>query len=346
MPTDSSFIRLDSRLIGELIPTKALSLHQSKGKATYFLNILKMTFSLLFSNDTKLCLTWFADYHAFVMVLLCRLLHKKSVIFLGGYDSVHYPEFAYGVYHSPIRAFCASFALKHCAQIVAIHEALIDSDNFYYNAKGHPEGVFRLIPKLKTPANTIYNCLTKAKPISLPPIRQKQILTVGTTPRYQDFYNKGYDLLTAAAKHFTDWQFIFVGIEQKWQERLEAEFGLSKIPNLTLYPFLPQEEVLSLMLNSDIYAQPSISEGMPYSLVEAMYYGCKPLGSDVSGIPTIIADWGVVVKHRDSALLIEGLKGLMEKEINRKAMHKDIAERFSKERRKADLKRVLSPLIG
>lgn len=345
MPTASSFMKTDLEILGEIMPTKGVFLNQNKDKAKYLLNVIKMVFTLIISPKTKLALCWFADYHAAAMVMICRLLNKKSIVMLGGYDAVHYPEFEYGVYHHKWRSRFASYALRNCSHIVAIHEDLLSSDNLYYNPEGHPEGVFRLVKELKTPASVLHNCLTKEPQIKPQEIREKQILCVGTTPRFQDFYNKGYDMLIAAAKHFSDWKFIFVGIDDRWLSQIEEIFQISKMNNIEIHSVLPHEKVLELMAISDIYAQISISEGMPYSLVEAMFMGCKPIGSKVTGIPTIMGDWGVVCAHRDEKLMIQALQELMDQEIDRDAMSADIKQRFSPSVRAKKLFEIIERVI-
>lgn len=329
MPTASSFIKTDLHILQQILPTKAICLRQNKGKAIYLLNLIKMAFMLIFSPKTKLAICWFADYHAAVMSFICKLFGKKSIVMLGGYDSVHYPEFAYGVYHHKMRARFAAYSLKSCTHIIAIHEDLLSSDNLYYKPEGHPEGIYRLIPGLKTQASVLHNCLTKELVYDAKATRKRQILCVGTTPRFQDVYNKGYDLLIAAAKELPEWDFVFVGLNNIWLPRLQEQYQINEIKNIKTHSLLPHDEVLELMQISDIYAQISISEGMPYSLVEAMFMGCKPIGSKVTGIPTIMGDWGVICSQRNERVVIQALRELMAMDIDRDAMSLDILRRFS-----------------
>ena len=52
------------------------------------------------------------------------------------------------------------------------------------------------------------------------------------------------------------------------------------------------------MSAATFYLQLSLSEGFPNALCEAMLCGCIPIVSDVSSMPGIVADKGLVVKHR------------------------------------------------
>lgn len=344
-PNPSSFVKVDEQILAQLTDLKSICLGQAKGKWRYLWSLMGILPRMIRNPKAQLCLVWFADYHAFVVVLAARLLRRKTIIFVGGYDAVHYPEFAYGVYHNLLRRFCAAYALRHCDLIIANHAALLDSDNRYYQPQGHPEGVFRLVPQLNTKAVVVHNCMSCQAPNEIAILRKRQILCVGSTPRMQDFYNKGYDLMLAAVPTFTDWHFIFVGIQSQWLEALEAKYTLSEYPNLKLYPALSHSEVLKMMSETDIYVQASISEGMPNALMEAMLYGCKVIGSDVAGIPTIIGTWGEIIRERSPEALIDALNRSMQSPIDRLAMSQSIVSRFACERRKQELKAALESLF-
>jgi glycosyltransferase involved in cell wall biosynthesis len=344
-PNHSSFIKVDESIFRQFLHLKSLPLNQSKGKAAYFKAIIKTCLILVFSFKTKLSLTWFADYHAFPVVLLSKLLRKKSVVFIGGFDAVSYPEYGYGVYQKPLRRFCASFALKNCSLIIANHQSLLKSSNTYYQSDGHKEGILNLITDLRTEAIVIENCITGKEPSSIPEIRTRSIMCVGSTPRIEDFYNKGYDLLIEVAKSFETWQFVFVGISSIWMPYLEAKYHLSLIPNIRIIHALPHAEVLKMMSQTDIYVQASISEGMPNALMEAMLYGCKVIGSNVAGIPTIIGKHGLILQKRDAMDLKAALKQLMDHKVDREAISKSIVQRFSYERRSAEIRKAIQNLI-
>lgn len=51
---------------------------------------------------------------------------------------------------------------------------------------------------------------------------------------------------------------------------------------------LPHNEICNWMDRLDIYIQPSMQEGMPRALIEAMSRGLPSLGSDIGGIPELL----------------------------------------------------------
>ncbi len=396
-------MHMDAEILDEAYTLTAVYLEQNRSRTKYLLNIIRALWTVTRMPITAPVLIWFADYHAAPLTLLAKARGLRVLIFVGGYDAVNYPEFRYGVHQSRLRGYCARLALKRCDHIIANHAALLSSSNEYYNPKGHPEGVYRLIPGLGTPASVIHNAVIGDQGLSgssgLPPgevdrplgrsqspdrspaepfragarnsmreadspdvagghrsaatngaaasaattpARISQILTVGSTPRLEDFYNKGYDLLARVAARRPELMFVWVGIDPCWLTELNAKFGLDRLTNLTLIPQLPQGDLHALMRQSAVYAQPSISEGMPNALMEAMLMGCLPVGSRVAGIPTVIGDWGLIIDRRDSEALEDALDQALSREPDRAAISRSVRECFNRERRREGLLRLLS----
>lgn len=344
-PSDSSFIRIDEEILSQKYRLQSLNLMQSSGRLTYLLRIGLMKLCLFLHPGIRFVFIWFADYHAFPAVLISRMLRKKAIIFIGGMDAVCYPKLRMGVYCSPIRGFCASFALRHCNLIIANHEALIASDNLYYNPTGHPEGIRNLIPNLKTPTAVVYNGIRILKGIDLHSNRGNTILSVGTTPRLNDFYNKGFDLVFKVARNHPEWIFTIVGIGEHWLEPLLESKVITPLPNLKIIPHLPHNELIHLYQHNQVYVQASISEGMPNSLMEAMLCGCVPIGSRVAGIVPLISDKGFLL---DQAQETE-LTALIEQALvirNREPISKHIECHFSLRNRSDNLHKLLEQTLS
>lgn len=56
----------------------------------------------------------------------------------------------------------------------------------------------------------------------------------------------------------------------------------------------PHDEVISWLDSIDIYIQPSLTEGLPRALIEAMSRGIPAIGSDAGGIPELLDDKYIV----------------------------------------------------
>lgn len=330
-------MRVDEEILGSAYGVQTVLLGQDRGKACYLRRMFLMAVKIATARKARLVLVWFADYHAAVAVLISKLLKKRTFIFIGGYDAVKYPKLGMGVYCSFLRGVCARYALRHCDHIISNHQALLSSDNFYYDPKGHAEGIYRLIPDLPTLSSVIHNAISVKSTPELPKERRNQILTVGSTPRFNDFLNKGYDLLLEVARRRQDLSFVFVGISREWLPELQRLYHIGSFSNLEIHPKLPQQDVIRLMQESRIYAQPSISEGMPNSLMEAMLMGCIPVGSKVAGIPTVIADQGFVFERRTSQDLERALDQALASKYDPLAIACSLRARFGFEIRKEKL---------
>ena len=70
-------------------------------------------------------------------------------------------------------------------------------------------------------------------------------------------------------------------------KRIAAECGVSD--KITFLGGLPRSGVMSELDSCDIYIQPSLQEGLPRSVIEAMSRGCPALGAHTAGIPELIA---------------------------------------------------------
>lgn len=145
--------------------------------------------------------------------------------------------------------------------------------------------------------------------------RKKIILCAGTLgPR------KGQPYLARAfapiAREFPEWKLVFIGRPGDPQTTAELE-------ELLRGPALRQQaewrracsdaELKEWLLASEIFAMPSMHEGLGLSLQEALYYGCACLATRIGGIPDLIqeGDNGILVARANVDEMSAALKQLM-----------------------------------
>ncbi|MDX5476030.1 MAG: glycosyltransferase [Bacillaceae bacterium] len=75
------------------------------------------------------------------------------------------------------------------------------------------------------------------------------------------------------------------------------------------------KDVYKWMDNIDIYIQPSLTEGLPRALIEAMSRGCPSIGSRVGGIPELLDDEFLHLPKDETTLLKILLKLINNKEL-------------------------------
>jgi glycosyltransferase involved in cell wall biosynthesis len=149
---------------------------------------------------------------------------------------------------------------------------------------------------------------------------------------------KGVRYLISAMKrvHDTipDARLIIIGegTERAMLEALSTRLGLR-----TCVQFggeVPHEKVLSFMRQADVFVLPSMSEGFPMVIVEALSCGLPVVASRVGGVPEIITNEtnGYLVEAKDEGALAESILVLLQDEHLRKKIsdaNKHLVKKYS-----------------
>ncbi|MFA6582263.1 MAG: hypothetical protein WCS79_10700, partial [Paludibacter sp.] len=120
-PSNSSFIRGDQEILEKQFEVQSFLMYQNKNKVIFGWRLFLLFFYLL-SNVFRrnvIFVAWFADYHSAIMAFVAKLIHKKSIIFIGGQEAVSYPELKKGVYRKKIRGAFVRYALRNTNLIIA-----------------------------------------------------------------------------------------------------------------------------------------------------------------------------------------------------------------------------------
>ncbi|MGQ7341250.1 glycosyltransferase [Streptococcus suis] len=100
--------------------------------------------------------------------------------------------------------------------------------------------------------------------------------------------------------------------DQTRLKTLIKKFGLEQ--EVIFLGSLPHNKVFEELKTLDIYIQPSLQEGLPRAVVEAMSLACTVIGSNAGGIPELINP-SMVFKKRNVKQLITILKNLDKKTL-------------------------------
>lgn len=93
--------------------------------------------------------------------------------------------------------------------------------------------------------------------------------------------------------------------------KLAEELRLTSRTNFT--GKLPHDKVFGILEHTDLYIQPSETEGLPRALIEAMSRGCVCIGSDAGGIPELL-DKSAIFKSKNVSDLAKKIKFVLNKE--------------------------------
>ena len=81
---------------------------------------------------------------------------------------------------------------------------------------------------------------------------------------------------------------------------------------------LTHEEILNWLDSIDIYIQPSVQEGLPRALIEAMSRACPAIGSTTGGIPELLMDENVF-KRGSAKDLVRVIKNTLTQDLTENA---------------------------
>ncbi len=153
------------------------------------------------------------------------------------------------------------------------------------------------------------------KKLKLDP-KKKIIVTIGNIEPI-----KGHKYLVEAArelvkaKEYSDVLFLIIGNgpDRSKIENMVKSYSLEK--NFVFTDIVPNEKIGLYNSAADLFVLPSLGEGNPTVMFEALACGLPFIGTNVGGIPEIITkDCGYVVESKDVKALVESItKGLGKK---------------------------------
>jgi len=76
---------------------------------------------------------------------------------------------------------------------------------------------------------------------------------------------------------------------------------------ITILRWLEEADLYRLYQAADLFVLPSLSEGCPTVLIEAMFFGCRIIASDIAGIRDHFAGSSTLVPPEDISLLTDAI---------------------------------------
>lgn len=181
-----------------------------------------------------------------------------------------------------------------------------------------------IAPSVLLKSSVFLNSIAPVEFDHLPPpalVSQLSGIVIGSSGRFRD--KKGIEfLLDACAELSTeiDLTLVLIGdFVEKEKSYWEQEIQQSKLVDgsetsgrLRITGIVSREEALAYLPHLDIYAIPSLHDGCPNALLEAMLAGCAIVGTNVDAIGEILADGtaGLVVEPGDSQQLAAAIRQL------------------------------------
>ncbi|HFX3832220.1 MULTISPECIES: glycosyltransferase [Enterococcus] len=123
--------------------------------------------------------------------------------------------------------------------------------------------------------------------------------------------------------------------EQDYLKKVAKEYGVED--QVIFTGSVSHDRIFELLDECDIYVQPSLQEGLPRALVEALSRGCPSIGAKTGGIPELIPS-ECVVKRKSVSNISDKILNMIEKgldEYSEKSFQRarDFQEKVLDERR-------------
>ncbi len=332
----STFVREDDKILSLEFDLTNYRFISSKKIFLFVYEFVKQFLYLLLNIkkfDVIYC--WFSDYHSFLPMLFGKVYRKKNIIIVGGYDAVAVPQINFGVFlKKDLRSFCAKTSFKFADLIVPVDQTLVEGINYYADptGKGLPTGVRSFVKRIKGRFHVVMTGYDETKWRNYTgKDKEKSVVTIGGAPNIQTFRRKGLDFLIEIAQIMPDIKFTIIGLKG---EMMEYAKSLAS-SNVNLIGFIQNEKLPEYISKYKVFAQFSLSEGLPNTLCEAMLCECIPVGSSANGIPYGIGDCGYVLKEKKAEKGAELIRKALdsEYELGVKARQR-IIDNFLIEKRK------------
>lgn len=312
-PHASTFILRDINLLSKDYQVQPYEFSvRTKWKVPF--EFLKQLFFLIFKAKGSFFVCHFAGYASLLPVLFGRIIGKKVFVIVAGNDGSKFMDFRYGNFTKKMLGWATKTSLRFSTHILPVAQGLVYQEYNYYPGGAPAQGFHFFAPKTKHIPYTVipYGFDTELFTLNETILRQENsFITIGNLKDPYCFFRKGFDLILELAARNPTWKFTIIGWEANHIEVPE---------NVQLVPFSPMNVLIGYLQTHRYYLQLSVMEGFPNALGEAMACGCVPIGSNVSGIPELIGDTGIVITKKNVVYLERSIQLLMEQDFSQASL--------------------------
>jgi glycosyltransferase involved in cell wall biosynthesis len=317
----ASFVQIDRELLAERYELEDL---YQPGRLP---NPVKVIGGVLRAD---LVFGWFASWHTFLPITLARLLRKPSVLVIGGFDVANMPDIEYGHQQGGLRKWASRWIFRRATRLVT--NSCYSLEEIERNTPIPPEQVTVVHHGVPDPFG------------ELPSGPKRRVaLTVGAVDR-GTLVQKGQLPFARASRELPDVQFVLAG---KWLDEAVDELRAAGGSNLELTGWLSDEQLLDAYRVAAVYVQASRHEGFGLAVAEAMLAGCVPVVMNVTAMPEVVGDAGVLIESQDAEAVAAGIRAALELgPAASRAARERILTSFPMDRRREGILRVVEEALA
>lgn len=228
-------------------------------------------------------------------------------------------------YHINVRPFVNADNMAYLqkwfpkmAGFISVSKAISDvSDKIWHAPEKNNRIIYTTLPIARYPFLETYR---RERPL--------KILSVG-----RDHWKKGYPYALYACsllkQEGISFEFTIIGA-YKNEELLQIRHDLNLISEVQFLDSQSHDAVITAMQSASVFLLPSIEEGIPNVVVEAMALGVPVLTSDVGGIPEIIThqENGLLFPSRNPKAIAEAVQNFLDMtDLEVESMRKNAREK-------------------
>jgi glycosyltransferase involved in cell wall biosynthesis len=269
-------------------------------------------------RSAEVLVVWFASWHAWLPLLVARLLRRPSLLIVGGFDTASLPEIGYGYQQGGVRRILARTCMRLATRLLANSE--YSREELRRNTGFDAVVVHHGVPDL-------FGSLPDGD-------RAAVALTVSNVARLS-LERKGLGPFVDAARLVPELEFVLVG---DWVDDAADLLRARAAENVRLTGRLADEALDAEYRRASVYVQASRHEAFGMSLAEAMLAGCIPVVTRAGALPEVVGDSGVYLDAPEAGEIAAGVRRALELgDGERAAARERILARFPLEARRQGL---------
>jgi glycosyltransferase involved in cell wall biosynthesis len=237
---------------------------------------------------------WFASWHTFFPITLAWLLRKPSVQIIGGFDTANMPDIGYGYQQGGLRRWASRWIMRRAGRLITNSDYSLGE--IARNTPVPPHRVTVVHHGVPDPFG------------AAPAEKERLAITVGAIDR-GTLVQKGQLPFVKAAAELPDVRFVFAG---KWLDDAVDVLRAAAPANVEFTGWLSDEDLLDLYRRAAVYVQASRHEGFGLAVAEAMLAGCVPVVMNVTAMPEVVGDAGVLLESQRPDEVARGVRRALE----------------------------------
>jgi glycosyltransferase involved in cell wall biosynthesis len=272
---------------------------------------------------------WFASWHTFWPVTLAWLLRKPSVMIIGGFDTANMPDIGYGYQQGGVRRAASRWIMRRARRLAT--NSGYSLSEIERNTEVPPERVRVIHHGVPDPFGQD------------PGSKEREALTVGAIDN-TTLVQKGQIPFVEAARLLPDVRFTFAG---KWLDDAVEQLRARAGENVEFTGWLSDADLHAAYRRAAVYVQASRHEGFGLAVAEAMLAGCVPVVMNVTAMPEVVGDAGILIESQEPGDVADGVRRALElgPDAARRARERILTE-FPMERRREGILGIAEDALG